>query len=59
VRRPDGGLAEYGYGAQHPREPPTDIDGLNYALTLEHLEYAFYRGGLQRFGERDGERELE
>lgn len=29
--------------------PPTDIDVLNYALTLEHLEYAFYRDGLKRF----------
>ena len=31
--------------------PPTDVDVLNYALTLEHLEYAFYRGGLRRFDE--------
>jgi len=34
-------------------EPPTDIDILNYALTLEHLEYAFYRDGLMKFGERE------
>jgi rubrerythrin len=34
-------------------EPPTDIDVLNYALTLEHLEYAFYRDGLMKFGERE------
>jgi rubrerythrin len=34
-------------------EPPTDIDVLNYALTLEHLEYAFYRDGLEKFGERE------
>lgn len=33
-------------------EPPTDIDILNYALTLEHLEYAFYRDGLKKFNER-------
>lgn len=33
-------------------EPPTDVDVLNYALTLEHLEYAFYRDGLRRFGRR-------
>ncbi len=26
-----------------------DIDVLNYALTLEHLEYAFYRDGLDSF----------
>ena len=29
--------------------PMNDIDVLNYALTLEHLEYAFYRDGLKRF----------
>ena len=28
-----------------------DVDVLNYALTLEHLEYAFYRDGLEEFGE--------
>ena len=33
--------------------PPTDVDVLNYALTLEHLEYAFYRDGLKRFDEKD------
>ncbi len=27
-----------------------DIDILNYALTLEHLEAAFYRDGVNRFG---------
>ena len=26
-----------------------DVDVLNYALTLEHLEYAFYRDGLEEF----------
>jgi len=36
-------------------EPPTDIDVLNYALTLEHLEYAFYRDGLEKFGKREFE----
>ena len=33
--------------------PPTDVDVLNYALTLEHLEYAFYRDGLRKFDEKD------
>jgi putative transposon-encoded protein len=28
-----------------------DVDVLNYALTLEHLENAFYRDGLAAFGE--------
>jgi hypothetical protein len=27
----------------------TPVDVLNYALTLEHLEYAFYRDGLEQF----------
>lgn len=39
-------------GAHGTPEPPTDIDILNYALTLEHLEYAFYRDGLKKFNER-------
>ena len=38
----------------------SDIDVLNYALTLEHLEYAFYRDGLASsdgtFSEHDVER---
>lgn len=29
----------------------SDLDVLNYALTLEHLEYAFYRDALDRFDE--------
>lgn len=31
------------------QELTTDIDVLNYALTLEHLEYAFYRDGVGLF----------
>ena len=34
-------------------DPPSDVDMLNFALTLEHLEYAFYRDGLKKFGEKD------
>ncbi|WP_330633268.1 ferritin-like domain-containing protein [Halocatena halophila] len=29
----------------------SDLDVLNYALTLEHLEYAFYRDGLKEFSD--------
>jgi rubrerythrin len=39
--------------AHDTKNPPTDIDVLNYALTLEHLEYAFYRDGLRKFDEQD------
>jgi hypothetical protein len=31
----------------------TPVDVLNYALTLEHLEHAFYRDGLQEFAAAD------
>jgi rubrerythrin len=31
----------------------SDVDVLNYALTLEHLENAFYREGLERFSESE------
>jgi hypothetical protein len=31
----------------------TPVDVLNYALTLEHLEYAFYRDGLEQFSAAD------
>lgn len=39
--------------AHETEEDPTDIDVLNFALTLEHLEYAFYRDGLEQFGCRE------
>ncbi len=32
----------------------SDLDVLNYALTLEHLEYAFYRDGIGNFTFGDG-----
>ena len=31
----------------------TPVDVLNYALTLEHLEHAFYRDGLEAFSAED------
>jgi len=34
-------------------EFPDDIAILNYALTLEHLEFAFYRDGLEEFSADD------
>jgi hypothetical protein len=43
-----------------PTEEPTemdpanpDLDVLNYALTLEHLENAFYRDGLDEFADEE------
>ena len=39
--------------AHETNEGVSDVDILNYALTLEHLEYAFYRDGLKRFDEKD------
>ncbi|WP_158056355.1 ferritin-like domain-containing protein [Halorussus halophilus] len=40
-------------GGQESEDGPSDVDILNYALTLEHLEYAFYRDGLEQFSEGD------
>ncbi len=55
-----GSLAAVGMGAMLLRPSsakadhlPPDIAILNYALTLEHLEAAFYLQGLQRFTARD------
>lgn len=43
------GIAE----AHDTADPPSDVDILNFALTLEHLEATFYRQGLERFGAKD------
>ncbi|MEJ7839207.1 MAG: ferritin-like domain-containing protein [Thermomicrobiales bacterium] len=40
--------AEMDMDAESPFEGPADV--INYALTLEHLETAFYRDGLAEFG---------
>jgi len=43
-----------GFGvASAQMEFESDVDVLNYALTLEHLEYAFYRDGLEQFTDAD------
>ena len=34
-------------------EPAPDVPLLNYALTLEHLENAFYREGLETFSDEE------
>lgn len=34
-------------------ELPLDVDVLNFALTLEHIENAFYTQGLSRFKQKD------
>jgi rubrerythrin len=39
--------------AHDTKNPPRDIDMLNYALTLEHLEATFYVQGLKKFDEHD------
>ncbi|WP_435072904.1 ferritin-like domain-containing protein [Halorubrum sp. HHNYT27] len=39
--------------AHETAEDQSDVDVLNFALTLEHLEYAFYRDGLERFDASD------
>ena len=47
-------LAAPGVARAHDTaDPPTDVDMLNFALTLEHLEANFYRQGLEKFNARD------
>jgi rubrerythrin len=42
--------------AHDTADPPSDVDMLNFALTLEHLEATFYRQGLEKFGAKDIEK---
>lgn len=39
--------------AHETGEDTSDVDVLNFALTLEHLEYAFYRDGLDKFDRQE------
>jgi rubrerythrin len=53
-----GGAAILAFGGavarpQAAKAASSDIDILNYALTLEHLEAAFYTQGLMRFSSMD------
>ncbi|TDL22936.1 hypothetical protein BD410DRAFT_839259 [Rickenella mellea] len=44
-----GAVAVVAQQANNNNPQITDVDILNYALTLEHLEDAFYRGALEKF----------
>lgn len=47
-------LAGVAFAHPLPRaDSPSDTDVLNFALTLEHLENAFYTEGLSRFTQKD------
>ena len=45
----DGGSGDGGGGGAKTANPITDLEILNYALTLEKLEYQFYKQGLGTF----------
>jgi rubrerythrin len=49
----DGSTASRRTPARRQRDDTSDVTVLNYALTLEHLEYALYREALSRFSDRD------
>lgn len=43
------GSPRFGVSSAFAADFKNDVDVLNYALTLEHLEYAFYRDGIGNF----------
>lgn len=53
IAQDDDGGSEEPAGATFDDAEGTDVDVLNYALTLEHLEDAFYEQGLEMFSEED------
>lgn len=46
-------LAALAAAAPTKRAALNDMDILQYALTLEHLENVFYKGGLSQYTEQD------
>lgn len=52
----NGGGNEGGNGNESGESSRSDVDILNYALTLEHLENEFYKQHLEKFDERDFQR---
>jgi rubrerythrin len=49
----DGQMTEEEMTEEEMSTPAPDVPLLNYALTLEHLEHAFYRDGLEAFSESE------
>lgn len=48
-----GGMAHVRRSGDPTNQPPTDVEILNYALTLEYLERDFYKQALAKFSKHD------